>query len=301
MLRPGPLNLIIDVEGIRVGNAEDARVRTGVTVVLPDAPCLAAVDVRGGAPGTRETDALDPTSLAGRVDAAVLSGGSAFGLEAASAVMNWLAAQGRGFRVGSALVPIVPAAILFDLLNGGAKGWGEQPPYAVLGRASAIAADGLQIGALVAVNSRGDTVMPGTSCFWAWALARNGEVGAQVPPAEAPPLDEPRPTPGLATAHTTLAVIATNAALDKPEARRVAIMAQDGFARAIRPIHTPYDGDTVFVLATGRWAMTEPRADALLRIGAAAADCAARAIMRGVYEAETLGELVSYRERFGVR
>jgi len=333
MLRPGPLNLITDVEGIRVGNAEDARVRTGVTVVLPDAPCLAAVDVRGGAPGTRETDALDPTSLAGRVDAVVLSGGSAFGLEAASAVMNWLAAQGRGFRVGSALVPIVPAAILFDLLNGGAKGWGEHPPYAALGRAaalaaadrfklgnvgagygaksgtlksglgsaSAIAADGLQIGALVAVNSRGDTVIPGTSCFWAWALARNGEVGAQVPPAEAPPLDEPRPTPGLATAHTTLAVIATNAALDKPEARRVAIMAQDGFARAIRPIHTPYDGDTVFVLATGRWAMTEPRADALLRIGAAAADCAARAIMRSVYAAETLGELVSYRERFGVR
>jgi L-aminopeptidase/D-esterase-like protein len=327
------LNLITDVEGIRVGNAEDARVRTGVTVVLPDAPCLAAVDVRGGAPGTRETDALDPTSLAGRVDAVVLSGGSAFGLEAASAVMNWLAAQGRGFRVRSALVPIVPAAILFDLLNGGAKDWGEQPPYAALGRAAAlaaahrfklgsagagygaksgtlkgglgstsvIAADGLHIGALVAVNSRGETVMPGSSCFWAWALTRNGEVGAQVPPAEVPPLDEPGPTPGLAGAHTTLAVVATNAALDKPEARRVAIMAQDGFARAIRPIHTPYDGDTAFVLATGGWGLPEPRADALLRIGAAAADCVARAIMRGVYEAETQGDLVSYRERFGVR
>src|SRR4029077_11372607 len=128
MLQPGPLNLITDVEGIRVGNAEDARVRTGVTVVLPDHPSLAAIDVRGGAPGTRETDSLDPTCLVDRVDAVVLSGGSAFGLEAGSGVTNWLAVQGRGFAVGSAIVPIVPAAILFDLLNGGAKDWGEYPP-----------------------------------------------------------------------------------------------------------------------------------------------------------------------------
>ena len=332
MLQPGPLNLITDVESIRVGNAEDARVRTGVTVVLPDVPCLAAVDVRGGAPVTRETDALDPTCLVDRVDAVVLSGGSAFGLEAGSAVMNWLAAQGRGFAVGSAVVPIVPAAILFDLLNGGAKDWGEHPPYAALGRAaalatgrqfalgnagagygakagalkgglgsaSAIAADGLQVGALAAVNAHGSTVMPGSCCFWAWALARKGEVGAQVPPAQAL-LEEPEPPPAFPGGHTTIAVIATNAALDKAEAQRVAIMAQDGFARAIRPIHTPFDGDTVFVLATGRWRLPKPRALALLRVGAAAADCTARAIMRGVYEAETLGDLVSYREFFGVR
>ena len=333
MLRPGPLNLITDVERIRVGNAEDARVRTGVTVVLPDGPCLAAVDVRGGAPGTRETDALDPTCLVDRVDAVVLSGGSAFGLEAGSAVVNWLAAQGRGFVVASAVVPIVPAAILFDLLNGGAKDWGEHPPYAALGRAaalaagprfalgnggagygakagalkgglgsaSALAADGLQVGALAAVNAHGSTVMPGSSCFWAWALAREGEVGAQAPPAQTPPLDKPEPPPAFPGGHTTIAVIATNAALDKAEAQRVAIMAQDGFSRAIRPSHTPFDGDTVFVLATGRWRLPEPRAAALLRIGAAAADCTARAIMRGVYEAETLGDLVSYRALFGVR
>jgi L-aminopeptidase/D-esterase-like protein len=330
-LLPGPRNLITDVEGIRVGNAEDARARTGVTVVLPEAPAIAAVDVRGGAPGTRETDALDPTCLVDRVDAIVLSGGSAFGLEAASGAMNWLAVQGRGFRVGSAVIPIVPAAILFDLLNGGDKEWGERPPYAALGRAAAIAAastfglgtagagygaragalkgglgsvsavseDGLQVGAVAAVNSRGNAVMPGSACFWAWALARNGEVGRQTPPSGPPPLDEPEAPPGLLGGHTTIAVVATNAELGKAEAQRVAIMAQDGFARAIRPVHTPFDGDTVFVLATGRWRLPEPRALSLARIGSATADCAARAIMRGVYAAETLGELVSYRDRFG--
>ena len=128
ILRSGPTNLITDVDGIRVGNADDPRVRTGVTVVLPAVPALAAVDVRGGAPGTRDTDALNPTCLVAAVDAVVLSGGSAFGLEAASGVTNWLAARGRGFRVGSAVVPIVPAAILFYLLNGGDKRWGEEPP-----------------------------------------------------------------------------------------------------------------------------------------------------------------------------
>jgi L-aminopeptidase/D-esterase-like protein len=332
MLQPGPLNLITDVEGIRVGNAEDAGVRTGVTAVLPDHPSLAAIDVRGGAPGTRETDSLDPTCLVDRVDAVVLSGGSAFGLEAGSGVTNWLAVQGRGFAVGSAIVPIVPAAILFDLLNGGAKDWGEYPPYAALGRAatiaaarsvalgnagagygakagplkgglgsaSALAADGLQVGALAAVNARGETVMPGSSCFWAWALAQAGEVGAQAPPTQPPPLEESEPPSAFPGGHTTIAVVATNAALDKAEAQRVAIMAQDGFARAIRPTHTPFDGDTVFVLATGRWRLPEPRAGALLRIGAAAADCTARAIMRGVYEAQSLGDLVCYRERYGI-
>jgi L-aminopeptidase/D-esterase-like protein len=332
MLQPGPLNLITDVEGIRVGNAEDAGVRTGVTVVLPDHASLAAIDVRGGAPGTRETDSLDPTCLVDRVDAVVLSGGSAFGLEAGSGVTNWLAVQGRGFAVGSAIVPIVPAAILFDLLNGGAKDWGEYPPYAALGRAatiaaarsfalgnagagygakagplkgglgsaSALAADGLQVGALAAVNARGETVMPGSSCFWAWALAQAGEVGAQAPPTQPPPLEESELPSAFPGGHTTIAVVATNAALDKAEAQRVAIMAQDGFARAIRPTHTPFDGDTVFVLATGRWRLPEPRAGALLRIGAAAADCTARAIMRGVYEAQSLGDLVCYRERYGI-
>ena len=329
--KPGPANLITDVAGIRVGNAEDRAVLSGVTVVLPDAPAVAAVDVRGGAPGTRETDALDPTCLVDAVHAVVLSGGSAFGLEAAAGVTNWLAARGRGFHLGAAVVPIVPSAILFDLLNGGDKSWGETPPYAALGRAaaasagtgfalgsagaglgakagdlkgglgsaSALAADGLQVGALMAVNSHGSTMMPGSACFWGWALARDGEAGTAPPPARPPIAEEPALPPGLIAGHTTIGVVATNARLDKAEAQRVAIMAQDGLARAIQPVHTPYDGDTIFVLATGGWTLPEPRSHALLRIGAAAADCVARAIMRGVYLATSIGGMTSYRDRFG--
>jgi L-aminopeptidase/D-esterase-like protein len=327
--RPGPANLITDVGGIRVGNAQDPRVRTGVTVVLPEVPAVAAVDVRGGAPGTRETDALSPACLVETVDAVVLSGGSAFGLEAAAGVTNWLAAHGRGFRVGTAVVPIVPSAILFDLLNGGDKGWGDTPPYAALGRAaaatasanftlgtdgagygaragdlkgglgsaSAVASDGLQVGAIVAVNSHGNTTMPGSSCFWGWALARGNEAGIQHPPS-APSSEEPESPAGLVGGNTTIGVVATNARLGKAQAQRVAIMAQDGLARAIRPLHTPYDGDTIFVLATGRWTLPEPGDHALMRLGTAAADCMTRAAMRGVYLAESLGEMTSYRDRF---
>jgi L-aminopeptidase/D-esterase-like protein len=328
---PGQRNLITDVAGLSVGNAEDVRVRTGVTVVLPDRPAVAAVDVRGGAPGTRETDALDPTCLVETVDAVVLSGGSAFGLEAASAVLNWLAAQGRGFPVGTARVPIVPAAILFDLLNGGDKAWGETPPYAALARsacaasgrdfrlgnagagygvkagalkgglgsASAVTPDGLEVGALVAVNAHGETVMPGETCFWAWALEQRDELGGQTPPRRAlPPGEAPMPAsaPLGIGGNTTIGVVATNAALSRAEARRVAIMAQDGYARAIRPAHTPFDGDTVFVLATGVLAPPGSRAATVAMIGAIAADCVARAVARGVFAAETLGDLRGYRD-----
>lgn len=327
---PGPRNLITDVAGIRVGNAADGRVRSGVTVVLAERPAVAAVDVRGGAPGTRETDALDPTCLVDTVDAVVLSGGSAFGLEAASAAMAWLAARGRGFPVGTARVPIVPSAILFDLLNGGDKDWGETPPYAALARAacaaldvgfalgnegagfgakagalkgglgsvSAATPDGLVVGALVAVNARGETVMPGERCFWAWPFERDGELGGQQPPRRALPVESdplPAAAPGIGGS-TTIGIVAANAALTRAEAQRIAIMAQDGFARAIRPVHTPFDGDTVFVLATGERPLAEPRALALARLGAIAADCVARAIARGVFEARTLGDLVSYRD-----
>lgn len=329
-VEPGPRNLITDVAGIRVGNAEDPRVRTGVTVVLPERPAVAAVDVRGGAPGTRETDALDPACLVETIDAVVLSGGSAFGLEAASAAMTWLAARGVGFPVGEARIPIVPAAILFDLLNGGDKAWGDAPPYAALGRAaceaagtaprlgnagagfgakagalkgglgsaSAVTGDGLAVGALIAVNSHGETVMPGATCFWAWPFERRNELGGQTPPLRALPADDglAMPSgPGLG-GNTTIGIVATNAALTRAEARRVAMMAQDGYARAIRPVHTPFDGDTIFVLATGAQALAAPRAAALLQLGAIAVDCVARAVARGVYEAETLGELRSYRD-----
>lgn len=334
MIQPGPRNSIGDVDGIRVGNAEDHDALTGVTVILPDEPSVAAVDVRGGGPGTRETDALDPAALVGRIDAVVLSGGSAFGLDAAQGAMVWLAERGRGFPVGTVRVPIVPAAILFDLLNGGDKGWGDDPPYRRLGaRACAVAApdfaqgnagagmgakaadlkgglgsvslvfpDGLQVGAVMAANPHGSAVMPGQSTFWAWMLECGDEFGHQRPPTAPVAADaDIRPRTGdpsaASGANTTIGVVATNADLTPAEARRVAIMAQDGIARAIRPVHTPFDGDTVFVLATGRHRLPDPRAASVFTIGAVAADCVARAITRGVYLADTLGNRISYRER----
>lgn len=338
MLRPGPRNLITDVDGIRVGNAEDNVAWTGVTVILPDAPAVAAVDVRGGAPGTRETDALDPTCLVDAVHAVVLSGGSAFGLDAAGVVTAELGARGIGFAVGTARVPIVPSAILFDLLNGGAKDWGREPPYRALARSALLAAegegsldfalgnsgagagakagglkgglgsvsmvrdDGLQIGALIAVNPLGSVIMPGSGCFWAWPLEQGGEFGGHAPPSGGIPLDAdiaaapPLATPG---GNTTIGVVATNAMLSKAEAQRIAIMAQDGLARAIRPSHTPFDGDTLFVLATGRHALAEPRPQALAALGALAADCVARAVARGVHAATSLGPWPSWRDRYG--
>jgi L-aminopeptidase/D-esterase-like protein len=335
-IRPGPRNLITDVDGIAVGNAEDWNARTGVTIVLPDRAATAAVDVRGGAPGTRDTDALDLTSLVDRIDAVALSGGSVHGLDAARGATLWLAERGRGFAIGPARVPVVPAAILFDLLNGGDKDWGVDPPYGALARmacdtagaefalgnagaglgakaaglkgglgsASAVTADGLQIGALIAANPLGSVTMPGQGTLWAWALEQNSELGGQHPPTIAPAdpsagLDLP---PHLASsarpgANTTIGVVATNADLTRAEARRIAIMAQDGFARAIRPSHTPFDGDTLFVLATGTVPLPEPRARALYVLGGIAADCVARAVARGVFLAETLGDRPGYRTR----
>lgn len=329
MIRPGPLNLITDVEGVRVGNAADPRVRTGVTVVLPEAPATAAADVRGGAPGTRELDALSPTCLVETVHAVVLAGGSAFGLDAAGAVMEWLAARGVGLTVGAARVPLVPAAILFDLLNGGDKS-GPPPHRALavaacesagatfplgnvgagygakagalkggLGSASVLTADGLQVGALVAANPRGHVVMP-DGCFWAWAHEIAGEFGGRRPQAPVPIDYGLERLDARVAENTTIGVVATNAVLSKSEAQRVAIMAQDGYARAIRPVHTPFDGDTVFVLATGRRPLAEPRPAALARLGALAADTVARAVARGVYEAETLAPFPSWRDTYKV-
>jgi len=340
MLRPGKRNLITDVDGIRVGNAEDNIAWTGVTVVLPEAPALAAVDVRGGAPGTRETDALDPSCVVDRVHAVVLSGGSAFGLDAAGAVAAELGARGIGFAVGKARVPIVPSAILFDLLNGGAKDWGAEPPYRALAHAALAAAegpgggdkfalggtgagagakagrlkgglgsvstlgeDGLQVGALVAVNPLGSVVIPGSGCFWAWPFEQAGEFGGYPPPHHGITLDADvdarPPSAAQSGANTTIGVVATNAILSKAEARRVAMMAQDGFARAIRPSHTLFDGDTVFVLATGRHVLAEPRPQALAALGTIAADCVTRAVARGVYEATALGAFPSWRDEYG--
>lgn len=337
-------NLITDVPGIAIGNAEDAAVMTGVTVVLPDARSVCAVDSRGGGPGTRETDALDPSCLVDAVDAVVLSGGSVYGLDAASGVTAWLGAQGRGYRIvdGIPPSPIVPAAILFDLANGGAKDWAEAPPYADLGKmacetacrecalgnagagfgavagalkgglgsASAVTPGGFTVGALVAVNSFGSAVIPGTEAFWAAPYEQNAEFGG-VPVGnahvgvsaddiwgETKRADGPD-TLGKPGANTTVGVVATDAALTPADARRLAVMAQDGLARAVRPVHTPFDGDTVFVLATAGKDLPEPKPLALAELGAVAADTMARAIARGVYEAESIGAHVSYRDRRG--
>jgi L-aminopeptidase/D-esterase-like protein len=320
--RPGPRNLITDVAGLRVGNAEDAAARTGVTVVLAETPAAASADVRGGAPGTRETDLLEPGRLVGAVDAVVLAGGSVYGLGAADAVTAWLGARGRGFRLreGAPTAPIVPAAILFDLANGGDKAWGEAPPYGRLGAtaaaaaaaefglgtagagygamagalkgglgsASAVTEDGYTVGALTAVNSFGSVVAPGGRSFWAAPFEVGGEFGGLGPAALAGPLDDwglakTAPAP---RENTTLAVVATDAILAPTEARRLAVMAQDGLARAIRPVHTPFDGDVVFALATGRRPLSEPAGLTLARLGALAADVLARAVARGVHAAE---------------
>ncbi|HUN50026.1 MAG TPA: P1 family peptidase [Candidatus Sulfotelmatobacter sp.] len=327
MLRPGPRNLITDVEGILVGNAEDERARSGVTVVLPAEPAVAAVDVRGGGPGTRETEALHPASLVPGVDAVVLSGGSAFGLDAASGVMQWLAAADRGFLVAGFRVPIVPAAILFDLANGGDKRWGREPPYRRLGEAavaqaaadfalgnagaglgasagrikgglgsvSAVGDDGWQIGALIAANPAGSVLVPGTKTLWGAPFEQAGELGgAGALPGEAP-VDLDLPPEGRIGGHTCIGVVATNLALGKADALRVAIMAHDGLARAVRPVHTPMDGDTLFVLSTARLPLPEPKPLALARLGHIAADCVTRALARGVYAAEGLGDRPGYR------
>jgi len=329
MAEPGPRNLITDVKGVSVGNAEDRVALTGTTVVLPSAPATAAVDVRGGGPGTRETDLLGPAATVEQVNAITLSGGSAFGLDAASGVTAWLAAHRRGFEVKGAIVPIVPAAILFDLANGGDKNWGVTPPYRDLGFAAAEAAgpifalgnagaglgatagslkgglgsaslvleDGTTVGALAAVNAMGSVTFPGSDVFYAWPFERDGEYGARRPAGDIRAHDLDVPAPNEAGANTTLACIATDAALSRAQCQRVAVMAQDGLARAIRPVHSPLDGDTVFVLATGEGTLADPLID-LARIGTAAADCLARACARGVFEAETIGALTGYRDRY---
>jgi L-aminopeptidase/D-esterase-like protein len=326
-LRPGPKNLITDIVGLTVGHATDDKVCSGVTAVLCGQGFTAAVDVRGGGPGTRETDVLSPENLVGRAHAIVLSGGSVFGLAAADGVATMLSARGIGIQLrgGSPSIPIVPAAVLHDLANEGDKNWGTEPPYRHLGTLAAKAAaadfalgavgagrgaraglirggvgstsldlgDGLMVGALVALNSVGSAFMPDGNTYWAWAFELDQEFGGRGPPSQKMDLSNPAPDesrllaigrlqPG---ANTTLAIVASNADLTTVECKRVAMMAQDGIARAVRPAHTPFDGDTVFALATGAARPNQQlsRAAHLGRIGSAAADCLARAIARAVH------------------
>ncbi|SER83319.1 D-aminopeptidase [Tranquillimonas rosea] len=311
-MKPGERNLITDVPGLRVGHAQDARLKSGTTVLTGDRPFTAAVQVIGGAPGTRETDLLAPENLVPAVDALVLSGGSAFGLAAADGVAAGLRAAGRGFEAAGHRVPIVPAAILFDLAAGGTHDW-TQSPYQPLGRqaldtagpdfdlgsvgagtgattagvkgglgsASAVLADGTTLGALVAVNAVGSAVHPGTGQFWAAPFERGGEYGDRgAPKDDGGGFPATKLTEGT---NTTIAIVATDATLTKAQARRMAMAAHDGMARALLPSHTPFDGDLVFAAATGTRPAPDPAGE--LRLGHAAACCLARAIARGVHAA----------------
>jgi len=327
MFRPGLRNLITDVPGLSVGHATCERAQSGATVVLCQGNWPASVDVRGGGPGTRETDALAPENLVGRVHALVLAGGSVFGLAAADGVTTALSARGVGLqlRPGSPAIPIVPAAVLHDLGNDGDKAWGLDPPYRELGIGALDAAgadfalgsvgagrgamaglikggigsasleleDGLVVGALVAVNSIGSAVMPDGATYWAWPFELDAEFGGAPPPRT--PLDTSDPAPEESRllilgrlqpgSNTTLGVVACSADLSTVECKRVAMMAQDGIARAVRPAHTPFDGDTVFAIANGAVGLGsgQQRSAHVARIGSAAADCLARAIARAVY------------------
>jgi L-aminopeptidase/D-esterase-like protein len=325
MIRPGPRNSLADVAGLTVGNAADEVVRSGVTVVLTERACLAAADVRGGAPAVIGPESLAAGGLIDRVDGLFMAGGSSFGLEAGAGLMNWLAARGRGFGDWGPKIPIVAGAILFDLLNGGDKAWGEMPPYRDLARTAANAAGsdfalgnagaglgavagpykgglgtasafdpttGISVAALVAANPVGSPAMPGSPTFWAWHLEQDGELGGQPLPKQA--TGHSFETKGRIGQSTTIGVVATDAALDRNQLQRLATMAQDGYTIAIRPIHTPFDGDTVFALATEAVPLPA-RPDALLRLGTLAADVVARATARGVYEASDLGAARSYR------
>jgi D-aminopeptidase len=313
-MQTGPTNSLSDIAGLQVGNAQDDTLKSGTTVVVGDAPFVASVAVMGGAPGTRETDLLAPDKSVAAVDALVLSGGSAFGLDACSGVVDGLRSDGRGFRVGDAQIPLVPGAILFDLLNGGDKGWDENPYRALglsayrdaksefgigtigagtgaltamlkggLGTASLVLPDGSTVAALVAANPVGAVTTPGDKHFYAASFEMDGEFGGLGPD----------PTSGLGLSresrkmnamsprtNTTIAIIATDAALTKAECHRVATAAHDGIGRACVPAHTPNDGDLVFTLTTGE----KPAADVSLT-GHAAALCLSRAIARAVYHA----------------
>ena len=329
-------NLLTDISGVRVGHADDAALASGVTAVVFDHPAVAAIDVRGGGPGTREDALLDLANTVERIDAIALAGGSAFGLEAGGGVQAWLAEQGRGFVVRGAVIPIVPGAICFDLLNGGNKEWGRFAPYRDLGYRAAAAADfsfalgsvgaglgattanfkggigsasaatpdGVKVAAIAVVNAVGTVTVGDGPWFWAAPFEIDGEYGGRgLPPSFTPDMLAMRIKGGAAATsveNTTLAVVVTDADLTKPQAKRLAMIAQTGFARAIYPVHAPLDGDVLFAAATG-----EKPIDPLVGLtvlGMVAANVTARAIARGVHAATALpfpGALPAWQDRFG--
>jgi len=291
------------------------------------------VDVRGGGPGTRETALLDPAQTVEGIDAIVLSGGSAFGLDAASGVQAWLREQGRGFAVREARVPIVPGAILFDLLSGGNKDWGRYPPYrefgyeaaknagsdvalgsvgaglgcttvnlkSGIGSASAQTRDGITVGAIVAVNAAGSVTVGDGPQFWAVPFEQEKEFGGRGWPSAFPADALALRSKGAPGQATTLAVVATDAKLTKAQANRLAVIAQTGLARAIYPVHTLLDGDVVFAAAVGQQPLPDP-VYSMSELGMVAANVLARAVARGVYEASALpypNALPSWKDKFG--
>jgi L-aminopeptidase/D-esterase-like protein len=329
-------NLLTDIAGVRVGHADDAALASGVTAILFDAPAVASIDVRGGGPGTREDAALKPESTVEAIDGIALSGGSALGLDAAGGVQAWLAEQGRGFRIREAVIPIVPGAICFDLLNGGNKAWGRFPPYRDLGYAAAQAASpefalgsvgaglgattanlkgglgsasaqtsgGVMVGALAVVNAVGSVTVGEGPWFWAAPFEIGNEFGGRgLPPSFTPDMLKARLKGGPAATpseNTTLVVVVTDAVLTKAQAKRLAMIAQTGMARAIYPVHAPLDGDVVFAAATGKKPV-DPLFG-LTELGMIAANTVARAIARGVHSATALpflGALPAWSDRFG--
>ncbi|MDP3547533.1 MAG: P1 family peptidase [Phreatobacter sp.] len=329
-------NTLSDIPGLKVGHATDPARATGTTAIIFDEPTVCAVDVRGGAPGSRDTELLRPDRTVQTVDAVVLSGGSAFGLDACGGVSAWLAENGRGFAIGPMRVPIVPGAIVFDLLSGGDKAWGRFSPYRDLGyqaaaaatagpvahgtvgggtgattadlkggigSASALAPTGHRVGAIVIVNAVGSATIGASGHFWAATDEVGAEFGGLGLPSPWPADAGAIKLKGARPENTTIALVVTDAVLDKGQAMHLAVMAQDGLGRAIRPIHTPLDGDTVFAAATGA-SPVEDYARDMAVIGATAASVLARACARAVYEAEAVpfpGALPSWKQAFGPR
>lgn len=326
------LNLITDIDGVSIGHATDLQLGSGVTVIVFDEPAIASATVLGGAPGGRDIALLDPAMTVERVDAFVLSGGSAFGLDAAGGVQAGLREAGRGFQVGSARVPIAPQAILFDLLNGGGKDWGLHSPYrdmghaafkaaakgrfplgtvgagtgattatfkGGLGSASAISSEGHRIAAIVAVNALGSATIGDGPHFWAAPFERDDEFGGLGMPAE---IDPRLRLKGVMAPATTIGAVVTDAVLSKAEAHRLSVGAHDGLARALLPAHLPLDGDTVFAASTGARPLADMRA--LMELCHLAGMVMARAIARGVYEATALpheGAQSAWRDRYPSR
>ena len=330
MAKTGKFNALTDVRGIKVGHYTDVSAACGVTVIICPEGAVAGVDVRGSAPGTRETDLLDPTNLVEKAQAVVLSGGSVYGLSASDGVVRWLSEKGYGFPVGGNFVsPIVPAAVLFDLGRGKdfippiGPEWGRNACQSAtdgpvskgsvgagtgaisggirggLGTASLILDSGITVSALVAINSFGSTIDPVTGRFWEARMERENEFGTQAKRSVALP---PPPESGPAR-NTTIAVVATDSILTKAQAQKTAQMAHDGMARAIRPAHTMFDGDTIFCLATGKTALESasglfdgPQAPMINDIGHAAADCMTRAVIHGIIAAESMGNMTAFRD-----